>query len=245
MENKKKIDERRYLDILKRNVDDFPQGRICACDPPDFLIHSGSDVLGIELTRIYKSPTRQGNILQATESERREIIDIARQLFEQKSGIKTTVSIIFSDSVVLSKSRRQTIGEQISNLILANIPEVDDWIQFDHESSTLDYPAEVLSIQVGRFHSLKRNSWQVFLADWIQEEYASEIQSRIDKKAGFLPKYLLKCNRCWLLIYSELSGGSAFFESSHEMMSHTYKSPFERTYLYEGLSQRVIRLKCE
>ena len=52
MDAKKQI-ERRFLDIVRCGVNDFPPGAITDAERPDFLIQAADRTVGVEITRIF------------------------------------------------------------------------------------------------------------------------------------------------------------------------------------------------
>ena len=62
------------------------------------------------------------------------------------------------------------------------------------------------------------------------EDARQLLQNAINEMASKLDSYLVRCNRCWLLLAADAFRPSNFIEIDKATRSHTYESPFERTY---------------
>jgi hypothetical protein len=49
----KKGEERRFIEILAKELDAFPPGKLIDSESPDFLVATSEGVLGIEVTKIH------------------------------------------------------------------------------------------------------------------------------------------------------------------------------------------------
>ncbi len=243
IDDNKKQYERRFVDRLKTSIDDFPLGDIHDHERPDFLVRHEKNTLGIEVTRLFKKQPKIGQILQANESERRTIVAMALQRFKRSCVIHLDVEVFFSESDIIPKFKRQKLSEQIAEIVLLNLPAPNNWTIVNYDTSKLDLPHEISTIHIARFDVLKGDFWNVPAVGWVQEEFISELQDCINAKSLLISNYLANCDHCWLLILADASGESAFFESSRATADHEYQSDFERTYLYEILSQKILRLR--
>ena len=73
----KKNQERHFLNMVAQATSDFPVGCIRDDEEPDFIIESGSDAIGIEVTRIFHAPCPDERPKQVEESEREQITQLA------------------------------------------------------------------------------------------------------------------------------------------------------------------------
>jgi hypothetical protein len=242
MPSRKKQDERWFLERLRSQVTDLPDGEIVEHEQPDFLIRSRQETLGIELTRLFKKHPDARRVPQADESERRRVVDTARRLFERTSKIPLEVSVFFSGSASLTKADRERLSRQITDLVVTNIPESNAWCRIDFESCGFSFPNEIASILIARFDVLTQGLWTVPAFGWVQEDFIEGLQGAIQAKMPHLGEYLRKCDRCWLLIVADASGASTFFSASQTTLGHQYQSTFERTYFVQTLSGDVFRL---
>jgi len=79
----KKGEERRFVEILAKELDAFPPSKLIDSESPDFLVATSEGVLGIEVTKIHHAtePRQQ-------ESECRSLVEAACRLYENESTIR-------------------------------------------------------------------------------------------------------------------------------------------------------------
>jgi len=78
----KKDKERRFVEILAKELDAFPPGKLIDSESPDFLVATSEGVIGIEVTKIHHA-----NEPRQQESECRSLVDAACRLYENESTI--------------------------------------------------------------------------------------------------------------------------------------------------------------
>ncbi len=86
----KKDEERRFVEILAKELDAFPPGKLIDSESPDFLVATSEGVIGIEVTKIHHAdgPRQQ-------ESEYRSLVNAACRLSESESTVPLEVKVHF------------------------------------------------------------------------------------------------------------------------------------------------------
>jgi hypothetical protein len=76
----------------------------------------------------------------------------------------------------------------------------------------------------------------------VLEDTRELFQNDIREKARLLPRYLERCDRCWLVLAADAARPSSFIEPNQASLAHTYESPFERTYFLDCSQGRPVQL---
>lgn len=242
MDVKKKV-ECRYLDVVRRGIDDFPQGNITNTESPDFLIQSPERTVGVEITRIFNPGKPKSPSPQSQDAERDLIGERAQAIATDQSLAPVMVDIYFDSRQSVGKRNRDSIAQQLVDLVTANMPALGDDRSFEKRHPTKsEFPPQIEAVHIWRFKRLTSHLWQTADAGVVNEDFASYLQQLIDDKNGKVSTYKQKCDDCWLVVIGDWRGPSAFFEISDKMSAHNYESAFDRVYFVEGYSERVVAL---
>jgi hypothetical protein len=92
-------EERLYLDMLRDNITDFPQGAISEPepDPPDFVVASPRHRVGIEVTRIYQEAATGEVPPRQNEAEQEAVVEQARRIAVDRCLPHLLVSVYFRE----------------------------------------------------------------------------------------------------------------------------------------------------
>jgi hypothetical protein len=85
--------------------------------------------------------------------------------------------------------------------------------------------------------------WLVTAAGWIAPLTAELIQSRIDEKAKRIGSYRSAMAEVWLVIGLRGTDPSQFFDPNTEELGGEFRSPFDRTYFFDGFLGRALLLR--
>ena len=242
--NAKKRKEAFYLEILRCEIADFPSGDLIKCnESPDFLFRTPHDILGIEVRRIFQETKKRELPLQSQESERRKIIQRAKQLCASLPPL--AVSVHFSTYPSITKKDQLPLCKKIVEIVRSHVQQKDAQIRIPNSTDSTELPDQVALIDILGLPESCNHIWSVPEAGFIQKDYVPDIQSVLNEKEQLLPKYLCKCDRCWLLVVSEGYAPSSLFEPSSETTQYLYESSFERVFYIDGFSKKVVELKTE
>ena len=234
----KKGEERRFVEILAKELDAFPPGKSIDSESPDFLVATSEGVLGIEVTKIHHA-----NEHRQQESECRSLVDAARRLYEIESAIPLAVTVDFGGSTQFNKRNREKFARILANLVLTNIPRPNSWISRDNNwENPSFFLYEIEGLSIIRLSAFRRNFWSVPSAGFFQEDFAPKIEAIIATKEHAIRIYKTDCIERWLLIVAEGNSASTFFDPSTKTLQHSYRSSFDRIFFLEAFRRRVWEL---
>ncbi|MGA2915735.1 MAG: hypothetical protein ABSE89_06885 [Sedimentisphaerales bacterium] len=207
-------------------------------DSPDFLVSLNGEIIGIEFTEIYKEGKINGKILREDEAIKGGIVEWARKKAIEDNMPPLHVAIIYSGSI--DKKQETPVKESLFQIVKNNCPKTGESITFDFEDNIPDI---FWSIIISNFKGAKSHIWHYTEASFVETNFSKQLQLIIDSKAEKISKYLMKCNKCWLVIVALGYNGSSFFEFSEEMENCDYKSPFEKVFFIKAFSKDFKELK--
>jgi hypothetical protein len=236
----KKALERYFIETLKRNLSDFPSGKIVDCESPDFLLQTSDRVIGVEVTRLYGMDNESSVAPQLVENEHENVVMTAQSIAESNGLPPLMVDVYFDHKELITKSDRKLISEQLLAIVSHNIPELNKRTSIENNGQP--FPAQVKAISIRRPRPLKSHLWQTAGGGIVNENFADQLQREIDKKNLKISEYRKRCDDCWLLVVADWTGPSAFFGISDEMRNIKYKALFNRVYFLEGGSEQITQL---
>lgn len=235
--------EKHYLNIFRQLYKEFPPGIVEHDDNPDFLVKSPSQIIGIEITRLFR---KGPHITKSQEEERRIITETACKKCEEMSITPVLVAIFFNNNIVLKKSRRDEIVSQLVELISNHLPKENEPLSLENKfESTINIPKEIDKIKINRSSLITEHDWSVLEVGFASENFTNDLQKIINEKNDKLKNYLKKCNLCWLLIVAEGYAPSSNFSSSPIVLKNRYISSFKRIFFLEVFSKKVSELNLE
>lgn len=241
----KKDKELYHLIQFKEVFINFPEGEIRECECPDFIVDNGRRKVGIEVTKLFKSGSPDEPPMQAVESTCRKIAESASRICEQRQIPPLTVSLHFVHKPEILSIRRDELSNKIADFVCSNIPKPDSYHSFDHLYGNRILPEHIHAITIGRFSVLTRHHFNVPTAGRVQKEFASDLQRIIDSKNRKRLRYTDDCDEHWLLIVSEGSSPSSFFECNGETQNAIFKSNFNRSFFMEAFAKTFWELKTD
>jgi len=241
---------REYAHLLafKESIPDFPQGQISLDEEhPDFLIHSGSETIGIEHTEVYHEPRSDGSFLQAKETYAHQILRRAKEIHGDRGGKPALVSLSLSHGVRLNKARVEPLAATLADVVQSQMPlnqRATEVRQTWRDDSLL--PLEFSSLTIFCADSLQEPVWgpiMDFIA--VPDIPSALVLSRINQKNAKVGKYRAQCDEVWLLIVVDGFRQSTWFDVSGEALRQTYQSNFDRTYLFDFQKRQAVRLSTQ
>ena|SRR5215212_6442586 len=246
MKAKKKQVERYYLDTFRDVCGEFPAGEVIDTEEPDFLIKINDELLGVELTELYRKPTNPGRPMQAVENITDAIVQEACSIHHAADGPVLTVRVNFDlSSKRVGKPQRSELASKLAAFVLKTPVEVDSSADLQNDYEDLStFPEEITRIRIQRNRFRSRALWTVPRAAFIPRLDAQLVQHRINEKNQRVSVYRTKSHQVWLLMVHTLHFSLAStFEYSSEALDHTYESYFDRTFLLNVFDRRLHELK--
>ena len=99
--NQEKKDKKEWaiINMFRSSYPYFPIGELEKSESPDFLLHSGGKLIGIELTELkYEREDKLFN-LRAHEDFLTYMMEDAQRIVEEKCDYKLMVEVLFSDDI--------------------------------------------------------------------------------------------------------------------------------------------------
>jgi hypothetical protein len=238
LQTAKKDKERRFVEILAKELAAFPPSKLIDSESPDFLVATSKGVLGIEATKIHHA-----NEPRQQESECRSLVDAACRLYENESTIPLEVKVHFGGSTQFNQRNRGKFASILANLVLTNIPRPDSWISLENNwENPSFFPYEIAGLSIIRLSAFRRNFWSVPSAGFFQADFAPKIEAIIATKEHAIRTYKTDCIERWLLIVAEGNSASIFFDPSTKTLQHSYRSCFDRIFFLEAFRRQVWEL---
>src|ERR1035437_10723840 len=107
----------------------------------------------------------------------------------------------------------------------------------------INQPIEVDLININRVHPVDRHQWTCPEMGVVQTDAIALLEEAIKKKTKRLSDCLRNCDECWLLIVAPSFNPSGMIHSDTDSLSHTYASPFGRTYFLDFGRGRLFQLQ--
>jgi hypothetical protein len=171
---KKKDRERYQLERFKAVFPGFLDGTVADGKDdgtePDFFVNRENNLLGIELTELYRTPEPKKQPRQAAESSRNRIVERACAIHTSKGGPALDVSVHFSMNQEWSKNSVDLLATKLAQLVLDHAPRKgaggwlhNPWMDPDY------FPFEIDSIDVRVHRWLTKAHWSASDADFMPE----------------------------------------------------------------------------
>lgn len=241
IDHKKKDTERRYVNLFKARYAEFPEGEIEDHEPLDFIVHSVSGTVGIEVENYYIGTAQgkgsRGSPVQRETSERGKFAIKAKEEFEKLDSRKLDVIFYFLDSKLgADKSLAKTAAELIKKVAPQQAGSIEiDWRTLK-DTRLEDYLGTI------RIRSAKQAQWQSRESLWLGTPI-QELQNNIAAKEAKIDEYLKQSSRLWLLLVSDEAHLSSTADPPLDVTSHTFTTRFERVVMFWTASGRILQLR--
>lgn len=242
--------EKKQLEILlityfKNCYDEFPKGIVNPNESPDFTINMNSHhVLGIELTRLNpeNAMVPDESALQIKQY-REELIEFAKDLFEQKSPFKFFVKFHFSDKKRMVFERKIKDAVQIVNLIRNTVQHQKRDNFFKASILKPQLPNGLEEILIVHHPKLETGVWERSNNLGISNDVVDDIRNAIHKKDEKLRLYQKqRLNYYWLLITTDRLRGIKNFNLANKIMNQKFESSFQHVFLFDLIKSKVYKL---
>ncbi len=260
--NQEKKDKREWaiIQMFRSSCPTFPIGELRKSESPDFLLQTDQRLYGIELTELkYERQDKEFN-LRAHEDFLSVLMRDAQVIFERKHNFKLIVDVHFSNELNETVSLmdddlrsiiRQDFAETIVKIVEENLPEATG-IQYKVDRSSkygfhnLPQKIECINIKnvTGRWYD---GLWYAAISTKVKPLSVASVSQRLVAKECKLKKYNPTCDEQWLIIIqnSFLMSSSYNPLTASEALAHTYKSTFDKVFVFERSAGSVSLLKTE
>lgn len=233
--NKKEL-ERLYLEAFREISSEFPLGRIEPTESPDNLIHTSKEIVGVEITEVYREDGRQ--TLQSDEKIEEKLLDLVEVEYNKLNLSPVNVAMSFREKLKLKKGDRKKFVQKLVTTISDEV---------DHHSERhfqLRRPFdEVNHISILKLKKAKESHFYSRRGDFLSKDTIERIQDRIDQKEQKINNYRRKCDPIWLLAVIDGGNPSSFFEIGNSIGQHKFETSFDKVFLLEYWQSNLIELK--
>lgn len=238
-----KEEERAIIECFFRALDSRCNWSVVGRERPDFEVSDGAVRIGVEHARLFWEQDT-GRPRQEGESLRERICDRATALWSHEACPHVWVTLTLSLSIPYRKSDVGRIAQCAVRIAQANCPT-------EGASRTLDnpgnnpaiWPLEIASLRIARLSGLTATHFVTIDAAFLPELTRDNLQRQVNAKdrlaAGFA-----HFDHQWLVFSLNSSRPSNAFDLPQPTLSATYRTVFDRLFLFECLRAGVIELKA-
>ena len=244
------IPDKKQLEILliqyfRECYSEFPKGKLIPSESPDFIVALKSkNHIGIELTRLNPTNIKYQDQPQITQNQiRNKIIDTALSLYEQSSGLKLFVKILFSEKSPLTEDKEIFTAAKLTNLIRETIFRKNsesffrEYVYFPQHSDGLK------AVLIIHHPELKCHIWERSNNLGISENVVDDIREAIHKKDEKLQLYQKqRLNYYWLVITTDRLMGIKNYNLPDKIVNYEFISRFQHVFLFDLLRSKVFQL---
>lgn len=239
----KKQRERIHIERFLGANSSLPSGTIEDSERPDFLLHTDQGLIGMEVTRVVADPESDGTTPMEQDSLRDRVLTGVKKCLDDLKDRSAIVSVFFDDSVKITKNNVDGIARRISKLVSDCIRTLED---SDYDSFSISdeelLPEEILEILIYTGSTLK--SFSVSLPKFFHASSLSvdSLSAKISNKESVALSSNLKFREVWLVVVMEGLSKGTTFEVDDSILSHTYKTKFDRVFLFGSFEKKTFEL---
>ena len=235
--------EHRFFELFLQSRPDLNSGVVSQHDPPapDIGYAFGGSLIGVELTELHGRES-----IRRDEGEEDAILRRAQAICEHSGGPRVWVSACWSDGLAADKRLREGRARDIAELISKHIPPPGQWVGLgaEPEGEHLDFPLfQALWIERVVEYAPGENSWVSEHSWWQARADEGFVQKHIDRKQGRRHLYPSQFSSAWLVMTVRGSRPSSGFEFTRTALDSTYRSEFDRVFLFEVIRGATHELK--
>ncbi len=239
----KKERERIHIERFMGANRSLPTGTIEDSERPDFLLHTDQGLIGIEVTRVVAEPELDGSIPMEQDSLQDRVTIGVKKYLDDLKAKPAIVSVFFADSVRITKNRVNDIARRISKLASDGIRTLEasgyDSLSISDEELL---PEEILEIMIYTGSTLKSASASSPHFFHPSSLSIDSLSANISSKESVALSPNLKCRELWLVVVMEGLRKGTTFEVDDSILSHTYKSKFDRVFLFGSFEKKTFEL---
>jgi hypothetical protein len=210
-------------------------------ESPDFLIEIDDEVIGIEVTQIYRR-LNAGNAIKA-ERDNKDVRKQAIKIYNEKGGIPVIFYFVCDGraSIVDKKDAAKKLGVFIYEYMMNNFPNgIINRQEIDLKKASDDLLSFINFIHVVPTND-KQATDSLFSTFDTKELTDLEIEETVRKKEKRLPSYLKRCKKIWLLIVlpSMRTTGDLRIGSNNIKFNHA----FDCVYVFDEYNNDLITIE--
>jgi hypothetical protein len=218
--------ERYHLEALRTALPEVPRGEPREPEPPDFVLGTDRERLGIEFTIYHLPPAAGQRPHQEQQSLKDRIVAVAERLHHDAGGPALYVEVFFDLHAVLDKTDTQPLARAIADSVLrAPMPPSL------RESVELPWgvrPRGTWGIQIFSSVDGEDRLWHADAGGSVASITVDQIADVVQAKARTVSVARDRCDQLWLVVVNDAFSLAAPAEISEEALAATYEAPFDR-----------------
>ena len=242
----KKARERAHLNRFKEKFAGFPEGPILASERPDFLMETGQDYLGIELTEYHISEPSEGrgSPTRAREATEDEVLRRAAEQYRSIGLPPVVVNVLWHPHQALDRRRIPELAADLADLVQEHLPEPNQSVTVRDRRNRAGraLPQEIASLTIIRRESIAKGSWTSVRAAFVPTIAPPDLQEILRNKEAKVSSYRRHCRKVWLLIVARGLEPSTFGDLGSDIGGHQFESGFDRVFLLHHADEYVTEL---
>lgn len=215
-------------------------------DRPDIGVESNGLQYGVEITRYFSDYSPSGSHYFEQQSLANLLFNYAEKLHGQTCDEEFHISIHLNPHYRLSKQIISDLGERLVLFIKKQKINTNETCILSFEDYfDQDYPENILSILIHKFHSKGKPAWNLSWGGWVGETDYNLIQERMNEKEEKLKKYNSGYDEYWLLIVCDGQTETSMLKLHENMRKEIYASSFDRVFVFDIMGRNYQELKLK
>jgi hypothetical protein len=241
--NEQKQRERRFAEFFQNNCTAFPDGTLVDHETPDFLVHSGDAIIGLELCELFSPDSANQRPRIEQESLWERVLWKAKKLWDSRAH-PVHVNVSFNTRYPMRPPDTDRLSQfLVETLLNERLPDGGQVHIQPNENNFDSWPPEINYFSAICKHSLGHSSWLLTDASFIPKLDSSYIQTKINKKNNKLMNAAVNCDDLFFLLVASEQGLSSNFDLSDEARSTHYTCEADHVFLLQyGFSKTILRL---
>lgn len=240
--------ERAYLDAWL-SASRLEVEAVTDAEAPDFLLHVGPAVFGVEVTEFVGATDGGAGGTRAQAALRARVVARAEELYRNAGGAPLDVNVAFRDEVALDKRAVEPLAQSLADFLRASVRRI---LRYDHPGvwrTAVDlngarFLASILSVQAVRVPDESHACWAADAGGWLRHAGERDLRHTVAAKEGKLARYRAgagdACAELWLLIVFDLYAAGDPVRAPRAPVEFAVATGFDRVVCYDRITGRVV-----
>jgi hypothetical protein len=212
-------------------------------EAPDFLVHFGTELVGVEVTRLLPSGERGKDSPRGQASLRAKVMTQARSLYEAKGAPPLHVSAAFRTDSPLSGARVADLSAAIAKLLQSLAAEMDlGQRHFLEPCEHTDTLGEIYSLHFMRVLSPELGAWSANSFFFCRPADESDFASVVSRKGEKIRSYRSAVSTVWLLVVVELVEAGEVISANDPIATFPIRTEFDRVFAFNWLTGGISEI---
>ncbi|HEY4084148.1 MAG TPA: hypothetical protein VGM81_25960 [Burkholderiaceae bacterium] len=226
--------ELRYLDRLRQQLPNFPDGVIDGSgEEPDFRVR-GQRTVGIELTELHQPSDGQAKPPQGRQADRDKIVRRAREIYDSQ-GLPFVDCRVHLKDVSLYPKELESLAQAVAELAARNVPSMGECKEEEPSWTTVaSFPDLVDQIRVFRYPDMIESHFFASGTVWVAPLAPQDVQRALNSKEKKYAAYKAKCDEVWLVVVVNAGFMSTWVDGAEPLRGVRFRTPFDRVLVVGG-----------